>query len=338
MVKLDMNVDKVLRRSIIRQVCAAVGLIALGGKSQIWAQSNYPNRPIKIIVPFAAGSAGDIMTRLIEPVMTRRLGQQVVIENRAGGSGIVGAQVIKNALPDGYNLVMGAVSSHSIGPAMRPTSLPYDAQRDFTLIGLATKSATVVAVHPSIPVKTLPELIAYSKQQPKPMGYASSAIGSSNYLAGEMLRLRGANLVSVAYNNISQGITDVIAGHVPILIYTVALLPHIRDGRLKGISVVSEKRLSQLPDLSTTAEQGLPDLVANSWIGLFGPAKLPLAIRDFLSASMETALKDPSIMAKLLDSGLEPSYLPPTEFEAFLARDLRMWKDVVIRAGVKTED
>ncbi len=332
------ELDIARRRFMVRHGSAALALLSAGASPQAWAQADYPTRPIKIIVPFAAGSAGDIMTRMIEPVMSRGLGQQVVIENRAGGSGIVGAQAIKNSPPDGYNLVMGAVSSHSIGPAMRPKSMPYDAQRDFTLIGLATKSATVVAVHPSIPARTLPELIAYSKQQDKPMGYASSAIGSSNYLAGEMLRLRGANLVSVAYNNIGQGITDVIGGHVPILIYTVALLPHIREGRLRGIAVVSEKRLSQLPDLTTTAEQGLPDLVANSWIGLFGPAKLPNPVRDKLSASLQAALSDPAIVAKLSDAGLEPAYLPPREFEAYMASDMRMWKDVVMRAGVKTDE
>jgi tripartite-type tricarboxylate transporter receptor subunit TctC len=174
--------------------------------------------------------------------------EEIVVENRAGANGVLGAQVVKSASPDGYTFCMGSTSSHSIVAAMRPNSMPYDIEKDFSPIGLAAMSANIIAIHPSVPVKNIQELIAYSNTLPSGLSYASSPAGSSNSLAGDMLRTKGAKLVNIPYNNISQGITDVLAGHVPVLIYTVALLPYIRDGRLRGIATRSEKRLTQAPD------------------------------------------------------------------------------------------
>ncbi|MBN9427863.1 MAG: tripartite tricarboxylate transporter substrate binding protein [Burkholderiales bacterium] len=327
------------RRRFIRdhgRVALAAMLAQSAGVGAAWAQSDYPNRTIRMIVPFGAGSATDILTRHIEPSMSHTLGQKIVIDNRAGANGITGAQLVKPAAADGYTLCMGSTSSHSIVAAMRPNSMPYDIQADFSAIGLAAKSANLIAVHPSVPAKNLRELIEYSKTQPQGLSFASSPVGSSNNLAGEMLRLQGAKLVSVPYNNISQGVTDVLAGHVPILIYTVALLPYVREGRLRGIATLSERRLTQAPDLPTATEQGIP-MVATAWFGMFGPAKLPAGVRDKLSSALRHAIDDQGVKQKLIEAGLEPEYLAPAQFETFIARDIALWKDVVQRAGVKTE-
>jgi tripartite-type tricarboxylate transporter receptor subunit TctC len=152
-----------------------------------------------------------------------------------------------------------------------------------------------------------------------------------------MLRTKGAKLVNIPYNNISQGITDVLAGHVPVLIYTVALLPYIRDGRLRGIATLSEKRLTQAPDLPTAIEQGVPDMLASAWFGMFGPAQLPASISQKVSAALEQAIADKAIYGKLIDAGLEPQYLSPKLMAEFVARDIARWKEVVVKAGVKTE-
>ncbi|NYT22672.1 tripartite tricarboxylate transporter substrate binding protein [Alcaligenaceae bacterium] len=325
------------RRFLVNSGYAALALAAYAGSPGISrAQDAYPSRLIRLIVPFAAGSATDVMTRHLQQHMSTTLGQQVVIDNRAGANGVVGAQAVMHAAPDGYTLCMGSTSSHSIVAAMRPNSMPYDIVKDFTPIGLAAKSANLIAVHPSVPVHNLQELIEYSNSLPKGLDFASSPVGSSNNLAGQMLNLKGAKLVNVPYNNISQGITDVLAGHVPVLIYTVALLPHIRENRLRGIATTSEERLVQAPDLPTAIEQGVPGMVANAWFGMFGPAQLPQPIVDKLSAALRDAINDPTVNSLLIEAGLAPSYLSPREMADFVASDIAMWKDVVTRAGVET--
>lgn len=301
------------------------------------AQSDYPNRSIRVIVPFAPGSATDILTRHLEQSMSASLGQKLVIENRPGANGVLGAQVVKSATPDGYTICMGSTSSHSIVAAIRPNTMPYDIEKDFSPIGLAAMSANIIATHPSVPVKNLQELIAYSNTLPSGLSYASSPAGSSNSLAGDMLRTKGAKLVNIPYNNISQGLTDVLAGHVPVLIYTVALLPYIRDGRLRGIATLSEKRLSQAPDLPTAIEQGVPGMLASAWFGMFGPARLPAAVTQKISTALGQAIADKTVNNKLIEAGLEPQYLAPQNMSVFVAQDMARWKEVVAKAGVKTE-
>ncbi|GAA5233159.1 tripartite tricarboxylate transporter substrate binding protein [Verticiella sediminum] len=299
---------------------------------------NYPNRPIRLVVPFPPGSATDIMTRFLEPHMSQHLGQPLVIDNRPGGAGVIGADFARRATPDGYTLVMDAASSHSTMAAMRPTTLPYDILTDFTSIGRACTSANVIAVNPSLPVHSLPELIAYSNTLPEGLFFASGSRGASNHLAGELLKTKGAKLTHVPYINMGQAITDTSGGTVPILIYTVALLPFIRDGKLRGIAVTSENRLRQAPEIPTAIEQGVDGMVAMSWFGLFGPAGLPTPIRDKVFAALSSAVNDPGVSQKLVDAGLECALLDPAETDEFVARDIALWKEVVKRAGVPVDE
>ena len=331
-------IDKKKRLLLIKAAKSTLVLAApTFALKAVHAQSDYPNRSIRMIVPFAPGSATDILTRHLEQSMSGALGQKIIVENRAGANGVLGAQAVRSAAPDGYTLCMGSTSSHAIVAAMRPNTMPYDIEKDFSPIGLAALSANLIAIHPSVPVKNLQELITYSNTLPSGLSYASSPAGSSNSLAGDMLRTKGAKLVNIPYNNISQGITDVLAGHVPVLIYTVALLPYIRDGRLRGIATLSEKRLTQAPDLPTAIEQGVSGMLASAWFGLFGPAQLPSDISQRVSVALEQAISDKAIYSKLIDAGLEPQYLGPKPMADFVSQDIARWKEVVVKAGVKTE-
>ena len=302
------------------------------------AASDYPSKPLRIVVTFAAGSATDIMTRHLLPSMTQSLGQPIVVENRVGAAGVIGAENVMRSAADGYSIAMSAVSAFSIAAAIRAHNLPYDIGRDFTPIGRACTSTNVVVVHPSVPARSLGELIEYSKTVAGGVRFASGGIGGSNHLAGELIALRtGARLTHVPYSNQGQAVTDVVAGHVPMLIYTVAVLPHVRAGRLRALAVTSEQRQKQLPEVPTAIEQGAAGVVANSWFGLFGPARLPDAIRDKLFTALRDALAVPEVETRLLDTGLAPAPLAPAEFRAFIERDTATWREVVKAAGIKAE-
>ena len=330
------------RRALLGALAAGAALPAIRPQAVAaqprTAAGDYPSKPLRIVVTFAAGSATDIMTRHLLPSMTQSLGQSIAVENRVGAAGVIGSENVMRAAPDGYSIAMSAVSAFSIATAIRGQSLPYDISRDFTPIGRACTSTNVVVVHPSVPARTLGELIAYSKTVPGGVRFASGGIGGSNHLAGELIALRtGAQLTHVPYSNQSQAVTDVVAGHVPMLIYTVAVLPHVRAGRLRALAVTSEQRQKQLPEVPTAIEQGAAGVVANSWFGLFGPARLPDAIRDKLFAALRDALAVPEVEARLVDTGLAPAPLAPAEFRAFIERDTDTWREVVKAAGIKPE-
>jgi len=333
--------SRIPAKSVRRRWMHVIGASALGaatGRLTAQSRSDYPTRPIRVIVTFAAGSATDIMTRHLATRMSQNLGQNLVIENRVGAAGAIGAEQIARAAPDGYTIGMSAVSAMSIAPAIRGTAMPYDNLRDFTHIGRACTATNVVAVHPSVPANSLPQLIAWSKTVSGGVRYSSGGHGGSNHLAGELIALRaGAQFVHVPYSNQGQAVSDAVAGHVPMIIYTVALLPHIRSGRLKAIAVTSEERQRQLPDIGTAIEQGVPGIVANSWFGLFGPAGMAEPVRDRLYGALSEALGQPDIQAKLIDTGLQPNPLPAVQFRSFIERDTQTWREVARAAGIKPE-
>ncbi len=313
----------------------AAGLV--GTATAVGAQTRYPVRPIRMVVPFPPGSATDTMMRVLGPRMAQPLGQPIVVDNRSGAGGVTGSEVIARAPKDGYSLLMAAASSHGILPAMR-RDMPYDAVRDFTPIGLACTSTNFIVVHPSLPVHNLQELIAYSKAQPQGLSFAAGSRGSSNGLAGEMLALRtGAKLTHIPYNNIGQGVTDVVAGHIPVLIYTVAILPHVQTGRLRAIAVTSANRQIQAPDVPTAVEQGAEGVIADSWFGLFGPAGIPDEVRDRVGEALAEALADSDISTRLVNQGLAPRHLAPEAFRAFVQAEIAKWAEVSRASGLTLE-
>ncbi len=313
-------------------VLAGAGL-AMTGRAQA---AGFPDRPIRIVVPFAAGSAVDSVMRIVAPGMTKALnGAPIVIEDRSGATGAIGSEYVAKSAPDGYTLVVGTVATHATLAATRD-DLPYNVERDFTPIGLMTQSWTIAAINPSLPVKNLAELAAYSKAQPSPLNYASGGVGGVSHLAVEMVRIRtDAKLHHIPYRDAAEGIRDTIAGRVGLMIYPAALVPHVRSGSLRAIAVLAPKRLAALPDVPTAIEQGYPDLVASGWQGVFGPAGVPVPVRDQLGAALRDAVRDPSTSAKLIDQGFDVEASTPDQFAKFVSNEVAKWTEVAKAPGVQ---
>jgi tripartite-type tricarboxylate transporter receptor subunit TctC len=315
-------------------IVAGAGALLAGRARAQGADSDWPTRPVRVVVPFQAGSATDTMVRLLGPHMARTLGQTIVVDNRPGAGGVTGSEAVARAPQDGYTLLMAAASSHGIMPAMMPR-MPYDAVNDFTPIGLACTSTNFIVVHPSLPVHDLQGLIAHAKAQPQGLSFAAGSRGSSNGLAGEMLALRtGAPLTHIPYSNIAQGVNDVVAGHVKVLIYTVAILPHVRAGRLRAIAVTSAERQVQAPEVPTAVEQGAAGVIADSWFAMFGPAGVPEAIRDRAGDALRRALADSDVAARLVSMGLTPSWRGPDSLRSFMRSEIAKWAELSRVSGL----
>jgi len=297
----------------------------------------YPARPIRLIVPFSSGSLTDATARLFSPKMAEVLKGTIVVDNVAGASGTIGSERGAKSAPDGYTLVMGGVTSHATLVSLMK-NIPYDVNRDFTPIGMAVAPPAFFVVHPSVPARNLKEFIEWSKTRPQGVSYASSGTGSSGHLTAELLMMKtGAKLVQVPYKNVGQGITDLLAGHVQMMIYYAPLLPHVRKGDLRALAVLSDKRASFAPEVPTALEQGFANVTSSGWVGVLGPAGLPVEIRDKLQGALKQALEDPVIRKTLADQGQEIVPLPPAEFKAFINTEIAKWAEVVRVSGVTME-
>ncbi|QHE87034.1 Bug family tripartite tricarboxylate transporter substrate binding protein [Hydrogenophaga sp. BPS33] len=297
----------------------------------------YPSRPIKLIVPFSPGSLTDGTARLFAPRMAEALKGTIVVENIAGASGIIGSETAAKAAPDGYTLVMGGVTSHGTLVSLMK-KLPYDVNRDFTPIGLAVAPPAFFVVHPSVPARNLKEFVEWSRTQPQGVSYGSSGVGSSGHLTAELLTMKtGAKLVQVPYKNVGQAITDLIAGHVKMMIYYAPLLPHVRKGDLRALAVLSDQRASFAPEVPTAREQGFENVTSSGWVGVLAPAGLSTPIRDKLYAALKLALDDPGLRKTLATQGQEAIPLPPAEFKAFMNSEITRWGEVVRVSGATME-
>ncbi len=310
--------------------------LSSGAHAQSAADSNYPNRPIRLIVPFAPGSSSDIAARRLDPYMGKVLGQPFIIENRAGALGVIGAELLKRSAPDGYTLMMTA--GFTFQAALRPKTIPYDVIKDFTPVGRAFITTNFVVAHPSVTANNIQELVALSHTLPSGISFATGGTGSTGHMVGELLRLNGAKFVHVPYTAAGQGINDVLGGNVPVMIYTAGLLPHIRSGRLKALGAASVKRHFQAPDIPSFGDQGFTDAVIQGWNGFYGPAGLPTSIRDRVFAALRGALTDPEVRKSYVAAGLEEGMLNPEEFRAFIVKDLAMLRDLVIRAKLPMDE
>jgi tripartite-type tricarboxylate transporter receptor subunit TctC len=297
------------------------------------ASGQFPSRPITIVVPYGAGSSTDILARVIARKMALDLGQPVVVENRAGAGGTLGSAAVAKSAPDGYMLVMGTISSHSINASMMP-KITYNVLRDFTPISLAAYFPNVLAVNKDVPANNLQELVALAKSKGG-LSFATGGVGSSGQLAGELLKLRtGMPLAHVPYKEVGQAVTDTMAGHVPVIIYQVpALVSHIKAGNLKALAVLQPQRTPLLPDVPTPGEQGIQGFDATAWMGLFGPAHLPPVVTARLNKSLAGAAADPEVRAQLAQQGFTPIGSSPTEFRQFLEKDIAKWAEVVKATG-----
>lgn len=311
--------------------------LALSGGQQAFAQPAFPIKPIRIISPFAAGGGNDAFLRTLAPKLTENLKQQIIVDTRAGANGIVGTELAARAAPDGYTLVL-IPSNHTVNATLY-AKLPYDSIRDFTPVSLAGASPLVVAVHPSLPVKNVKDMIAFAKARPAQLTYGSAGVGSSGHLAGVLFdSLAGTSLTHIPYKGMSIAITDLIGGQVSLTFGTsLSVVPQVRNGRLRTLATTGKERMLALPDVPTVAETGLAGYEAGLWYGFVGPARIPADIVRRLNAEIVAVLALPDIRERLLSQGVEAHSTTPEEFARLLVSDVARWAVVVKRAGLRVE-
>ena len=316
----------------------ALALLALCGSSQA-QQAAWPTRPITFVAPLAAGSPTDALARMVGDELGRRLGQPVVIDNKAGGGSLIATQHVQNARPDGYTFLF-AVSAHTINPAIRK-QVKYDPIKDFTPIALMAAVPHVLVVGKDVPVKNLAELIAYGKANPGKLTYGSAGIGISNHMEGELFAsMAGISMVHVPYKSGSTAaMQDVLAGRVDMMFDVVgSSTPLIKAGRVKPIGVALGRRSQLVPEIPTLAEAGLPGFEAMPWIGLFAPAGLDPAITEKMAKALQDTLADKKVAERLGNYGTEAMYIPPDRFVEFLKGDIQKWARIARDAKIQLDE
>ena len=299
------------------------------------AQS-YPAKTIRIIAPFTAGGPVDISARILGQKLTEAWGQQVVVENRVGASGTIGADLVAKAAPDGYTVLLNS-SAQVIVPGIMP-KLPYDAIRDFTAVSVVMSSPLLLMITPSLPVNTVKEFIALAKTRPGELSFASGGAGSSTHLTAELLKsVTGTNMVHVPYKGQSQAITDLMAGQIPFMFNAMpTVIEFIRAKRLRTLAITAEKRAVQLPDLPTFTESGYKEMVTGSWYAVWLPARTPEAIVSRWHSEIVRIVALPDVNARIRDLGGEPVANTPTQFDAYQKSEALRWLKVIRESGAKT--
>ena len=300
------------------------------------ALKSYPAKPIRLIVPFPPGGSNDILGRFMAQKMTERLGQQTIVDNRGGADGIIGTELAARSAPDGYTLLIVS-TSYSQNPAIH--KLPYDPVKALIPIAMIGSGANVLAVTPSLPVKSIKELIALAQAKPGALHYASSGIGGFNHFGGELFNtLSGAKLVHVPYKGGGPAMVDVMSGQVEVLFGTlIQALPHIRSGKLRALGVGSAKRSSVLPDVPTISEAGVTGYDGSIWWGILGPAGIPGPIVTKLNAEIAAILRDPDAAKRLSAEAAEPVIESPDAFGKLIATDIEKWKRIAQQSGMRAE-
>ena len=298
------------------------------------AQQPYPARPIRMIVPSAPGGGTDVTARIIAPKLSELLGQPIVIENKAGAGTMIGTEAGAHAAPDGYTLLMG-ISTLAINPAMYK-KVNYDAVKDFAPISLVVKCPGLLTVHPSLPIHSVKELIAYSKARPGKMNFASAGIGTNPHLAMELfLSMAGLKMVHVAYKGSGSAIADILSGYIPTATLTLpTVISYAKSGKLRALGVTGSKRWAPEPDIPTIDEAGVPGYEAIQWYGVLAPAGTPREIVLKVNAAVNKTLSDPAVRDLLLKNGAEPVGSTPEEFAAFIRLELDKWAKVIREAGI----
>jgi tripartite-type tricarboxylate transporter receptor subunit TctC len=295
---------------------------------------NYPTKPVRYVIPFAAGTGNDIVGRLITDRLTKLWGQQVIVDNRAGASGSIGAAFVAKAPPDGYTLLHCNIAPNAISLAIID-KIPYQ-HKDFAPITRIGMPPNIILTHPSVPFKSITEMVAFAKANPGKLSYAASTPGTSPHLTMEWLKLRMKfDIVHVPYKNASQGTGDVIAGQIPINITNMPfVVAPIKAGRLKAIAVASAQRQALLPDVPTMAESGVPDFEVNSWYGVCAPAGTPVALLDKINADLHAVMRIPEVDHRLSELGMPPAPTTRDEFDKFMRKEIDHWAQVVRDAGI----
>jgi tripartite-type tricarboxylate transporter receptor subunit TctC len=317
--------------------CIAAAAFAALASASVLAQ-NFPTRPIRLIVPFPPSGAPDIVSRAIAPKLNEMLGQSVIVENRAGASGIIGLEVVAKSPPDGHTLVMGSAGPVAIVPGLH-RKLPYDVGRDFAPISMVTAMPFLLVVHPSLPVKTVKDLITLARARPGELNFGSPGNGSTTHLATELLKAStGIKLTHIPYKGVAAAAIDLITGQVQILSGDLnSMLPHVNAGKMRGIAVTSTRRSPLLKDTPTVAESGVPGFDASGWMGVLAPASVPSAVVDTLNAAIVKALAHPETRSRLSALGGEVIGGTPAQFATFIKIETAKWGTLIKSARIEAD-
>ncbi|HKA45778.1 MAG TPA: tripartite tricarboxylate transporter substrate binding protein [Burkholderiales bacterium] len=298
----------------------------------------YPDRPVRLIVPFPPGGGNDILARAVGARLAEALGQQVIIDNRGGAGGMIGASIAASSDPDGYTLCLGSMGGLAHNPALRP-NLPYDPPRDFAGVSLLATSPFILVVNPAVPATSVKELIALARAKPGSLNYGSAGAGSSLHLTGELFKhTTGVNIVHVAYKGTAPALTDLIAGQVQIVFSTLPPpLPHMKAGKLRALGVTTLKRAKAVPEVPTIAEAGVPGFEVQNWQGIVAPKKTPAPLVERLNREINKVLAAPAMIDLLGAQGLEPVGNTPAQFDQLIRTEIVKWRKLVQAAGIRID-
>jgi len=321
-----------------RSLFVAVFLLTLAGLPVAAEAQAYPERSIRIIVPYAPGGTSDVLARSIGQKLHQAWGKPVVVENRPGANGNIGANLVARAPADGHTLLLVDVGALAISPSVFP-DLPFDPARDFAPVVLISYSPHVLGVHPSVPAKTVEELIALAKSRPGELNFATAGVGSAPHLAGiEFAQRAGIRWTYIPYQGGAAAVIDVVAGHADVLFNgMLPVVPHLRTGKMRALAVSSARRTAASPDLPTVAESGLPGFETGSWQGMLAPAGTPRRVIDRLNAEIRRILATPELKKQLADQGTEVRAGAPEELGRFLSAEMPRWAKVVEQSGIRVE-
>jgi tripartite-type tricarboxylate transporter receptor subunit TctC len=308
----------------------------IAGTSHSLAQG-WPNRPIRMVVPYTPGGYTDLMARLVGQKISEALGQPIVFENKPGANAIIGTDSVAKAAPDGYTFGT-VIAAHAVNATLNP-KLPYDTLKDFSYVSLMSVAPLIMIAHPSLPANNVKELVALAKSKPGQLNFASSGVGAAAHLTMEMFKSRmGIEMQHIPYKGTAGALQDVVGGQINVMFDIVGpLMPQVRSGNAKAIVVTAKDRIPAAPDVPTMAEQGVPDFVSGTWAGIIAPAGTPKEIVDRVAAEAKKALADPAMKAKLAEQGIVAVGDGPAEFRAFVADDIARWSKVITDAGIKME-
>jgi tripartite-type tricarboxylate transporter receptor subunit TctC len=316
----------------LRRLAAAA---LLSGLALPAAAQSYPSRPVTIIVPYGAGTQTDVNARLIARYLEDELGQSFVIETRPGGNGLIGSAFVAGTDANGYTLLITTNTTHSAAPALF-RKVPYDPQRDFTPIARLERFSSLLIVNPDLPATTIQDFVAYGKSNPGKLEYGYG--NASGEIAGEMLKRRtGIDMTRIAYRNLAQGVTDLIAGHIRVLVSGLNTLPYIRAGKMRPLAVFSRQRSPVLPEVPTFDETVIPGFEMSAWLGMLGPAKLPSDVVDTLTGALRRIMARPELQARLHNDGIDIFWCGPDEFRDFIRTETAKWGGYARDAGIEPE-
>lgn len=319
----------------LSRALATIALLA------VWAgdasAQGWPNRPIRMVVPYTPGGYTDLMARLVGQKIADALGQTIVFENKPGANAIIGTDTVVKAAPDGYTFGT-VIAAHAVNATLNP-KLPYDTLKDITYVSLMSVAPLIMIAHPSVPANNVKELIALAKAKPGELNFASSGIGAAAHLTMEMFKSRaGINMQHVPYKGTAGALQDLVGGQINVMFDIVGpLMPQVKSGNAKAIAVTAKERIPAAADVPTMAEQGVPDFISGTWAGIIAPAGTPKEIVDRVSTEAKKALADPALQAKLAEQGIVAVGSSPEEFRTFVGEEISRWGKVIADAGIKIE-